>query len=317
MRVIFMGTPDFAVPSLEALLTKHEVVLVVTQPDKPKGRGKKMVPTPVKACALEHGIPVLQPEKVKEPEFVEQLRSYEPDLIAVTAFGQILSEPILEMPKYGCINVHGSLLPKYRGAAPMQWSIIDGEKVTGITTMYMAKGLDSGDMLLKAEVEITDEDTFATIHDKMAVTGANLLLDTLDQLEAGTLERIPQDHDAATYAPMITKETGHIDWSKNRQDIINLIRGLNPVPAAYTIYEEEVLKIFGAVISDVQVDDAANGEIVAVVKKGFVVKCGDGCLLITEVQARGGKRMMTDAYPERTRNERGHPFAVRLYDSRN
>ena len=296
MRVIFMGTPDFAVPSLEALLTKHEVVLVVTQPDKPKGRGKKMVPTPVKACALEHGIPVLQPEKVKEPEFVEQLRSYEPDLIAVTAFGQILSEPILEMPKYGCINVHGSLLPKYRGAAPMQWSIIDGEKVTGITTMYMAKGLDSGDMLLKAEVEITDEDTFATIHDKMAVTGANLLLDTLDQLEAGTLERIPQDHDAATYAPMITKETGHIDWSKNRQDIINLIRGLNPVPAAYTIYEEEVLKIFGAALSDGQADSAANGEIVAVVKKGFVVKCGDGCLLITEVQARGGKRMMTDAY---------------------
>lgn len=296
MRVIFMGTPDFAVPSLEALLTKHEVVLVVTQPDKPKGRGKKMVPTPVKACALEHGIPVLQPEKVKEPEFVEQLRSYEPDLIAVTAFGQILSEPILEMPKYGCINVHGSLLPKYRGAAPMQWSIINGEKVTGITTMYMAKGLDSGDMLLKAEVEITDEDTFATIHDKMAVTGANLLLDTLEQLEAGTLERIPQDHDAATYAPMITKETGHIDWSKNRQDIINLIRGLNPAPAAYTIYEEEVLKIFGAVISDVQADGAANGEIVAVVKKGFVVKCGDGCLLITEVQARGGKRMMTDAY---------------------
>lgn len=296
MRVIFMGTPDFAVPSLEALLTKHEVVLVVTQPDKPKGRGKKMVPTPVKACALEHGIPVLQPEKVKEPEFVEQLRSYEPDLIAVTAFGQILSEPILEMPKYGCINVHGSLLPKYRGAAPMQWSIIDGEKVTGITTMYMAKGLDSGDMLLKAEVEITPEDTFATIHDKMAVTGANLLLDTLDQLEAGTLERIPQDHDAATYAPMITKETGHIDWNKNRQDIINLIRGLNPVPAAYTIYEEEVLKIFGAAFSDVQADGAANGEIVAVTKKGFVVKCGDGCLLITEVQARGGKRMMTDAY---------------------
>ena len=272
MKIVFMGTPEFAVPCLERLIQDgHEVSGVFTQPDKPKGRGKKMVPTPVKACALEHGIPVLQPEKVKEPEFVEQLRSYEPDLIAVTAFGQILSEPILEMPKYGCINVHGSLLPKYRGAAPMQWSIIDGEKVTGITTMYMAKGLDSGDMLLKAEVEITDEDTFATIHDKMAVTGANLLLDTLDQLEAGTLERIPQDHDAATYAPMITKETGHIDWSKNRQDIINLI-------------------------SDVQADSAANGEIVAVVKKGFVVKCGDGCLLITEVQARGGKRMMTDAY---------------------
>ena len=158
MRVIFMGTPDFAVPSLEALLTKHEVVLVVTQPDKPKGRGKKMVPTPVKACALEHGIPVLQPEKVKEPEFVEQLRSYEPDLIAVTAFGQILSEPILEMPKYGCINVHGSLLPKYRGAAPMQWSIIDGEKVTGITTMYMAKGLDSGTAFEILSIDIADVD---------------------------------------------------------------------------------------------------------------------------------------------------------------
>lgn len=296
MRVIFMGTPDFAVPSLEALLQHHEVVLVVTQPDKPKGRGKKMAFSPVKECALAHNIPVLQPAKVREPEFVEELRKYDADLIAVTAFGQILTEDILFMPKYGAINVHGSLLPKYRGAAPMQWAIIDGEPVTGITTMYMAKGLDSGDMLLKAEVEITPEDTFATVHDKMSVVGANLLVETLQKLEDGTLQREEQDHDAATYAPMITKETGHIDWCKSGQEIINLIRGLNPTPAAYTMYQEELLKIFWAEKTDITADDAKCGEIVAVVKKGFVVKCGDGCLLVTEVQARGGKIMATDAY---------------------
>lgn len=296
MRIVFMGTPDFAVPSLEALLTKHEVVLVVTQPDKPKGRGKKMVFPPVKECALAHGIPVLQPEKVKEESFIEELRSYAPDLIAVTAFGQILTEPILKMPKYGCINVHGSLLPKYRGAAPMQWSIIDGEKVTGITTMYMAKGLDSGDMLLKREVEITAEDTFATLHDKMAETGADLLLETLDGLEAGTISRQEQNHEEATYAPMITKETGHIDWSKTGEEIINLIRGLNPAPAAYTVYEGETLKIFGAEKTEYSAEDAACGEIVAVTKKGFAVKCGDGVLLVNELQARGGKRMAADAY---------------------
>ncbi len=304
MRVIFMGTPDFAVPSLEALLQHHEVVLVVTQPDKPKGRGKKMAFSPVKECALAHNIPVLQPAKVREPEFVEELRKYDADLIAVTAFGQILTEDILFMPKYGSINVHGSLLPKYRGAAPMQWAIIDGEAVTGITTMYMEKGLDSGDMLLKAEVEITPEDTFETVHDKMAVVGADLLIETLQKLEDGTLQRQEQDHEAATYAPMLTKETGHIDWSKPAQDIINLIRGLNPVPTAYTIYQEEVLKIFRAEKTEVTAEQAACGEIVAMLKKGFVVKCGDGCLLVTEVQARGGKRMTTDAYL------RGHSMEV-------
>ncbi len=296
MRVIFMGTPDFAVPSLEALLQHHEVVLVVTQPDKPKGRGKKMAFSPVKECALAHNIPVLQPAKVREPEFVEELRKYDADLIAVTAFGQILTEDILFMPKYGSINVHGSLLPKYRGAAPMQWAIIDGEPVTGITTMYMAKGLDSGDMLLKAEVDITPEDTFETVHDKMAMVGADLLIETLQKLEDGTLQRQEQDHEAATYAPMITKETGHIDWCKSAQDIINLIRGLNPTPAAYTMYQEEVLKIFRAEKTEVTAEQAKCGEIVAMLKKGFVVKCGDGCLLVTEVQARGGKRMTTDAY---------------------
>lgn len=295
MRIVFMGTPDFAVPSLEALLEKHEVVLVITQPDKPKGRGKKMVFSPVKECALAHNIPVLQPEKVKDPAFIEELRTYAPDLIAVAAFGQILTEPILEMPQYGCINVHGSLLPKYRGAAPMQWAIIDGEKMTGITTMYMAKGLDSGDMLLKGEVEITPTDTFQDVHDKMAATGAKLLLETLDGLEKGTITRVEQNHEEATYAPMITKETGHIDWSKNGADIINLMRGLDPAPAAYTEYEGEVLKLFWAEKTE-ETKDVPCGTIISVTKKGFSVQCGDGAIFIKELQARGGKRMAADAY---------------------
>ena len=295
MRIVFMGTPDFAVPSLEALLEKHEVVLVVTQPDKPKGRGKKMVFSPVKECAFSHNIPVLQPEKVRDSAFIEELRTYAPDLIAVAAFGQILTEPILEMPKYGCINVHGSLLPKYRGAAPMQWAIIDGEKMTGITTMYMAKGLDSGDMLLKGEVEIAPTDTFREVHDKMAETGAKLLLETLDGLEKGTITRVEQNHEEATYAPMITKETGHIDWSKNRADIINLMRGLDPAPAAYTEYEGEVLKLFWAEKTE-ETKDVPCGTIISVTKKGFTVACGDGAIFVKELQARGGKRMSADAY---------------------
>lgn len=296
MKVIFMGTPDFAVYSLKALLTKHEVVAVVTQPDKPKGRGKKMQFTPVKELALEHGIEVLQPEKVREPEVVEKLRSYGADLIAVTAFGQLLPESILNMPKYGCINVHGSLLPEYRGAAPMQRAIIDGKKVTGITTMFMAKGMDTGDMLLKKEVEILPTDNFETLHDKMAEAGAELLLETIDGLEAGTIERTPQDDAKATHAPMIHKETGHIDWSKQGQQIIDLMRGLHPGPGAYAIYEEEPLKMFWAETAEGNYPDAAFGEIVEVTKKDFAVKCGDGILRIKEVQARGGKKMAADAY---------------------
>lgn len=296
MKVIFMGTPDFAVYSLKALLTKHEVVAVVTQPDKPKGRGKKMQFTPVKELALEHGIEVLQPEKVREPEVVEKLRSYGADLIAVTAFGQLLPESILNMPKYGCINVHGSLLPEYRGAAPMQRAIIDGKKVTGITTMFMAKGMDTGDMLLKKEVEILPTDNFETLHDKMAEAGAELLLETIAGLEAGTIERIPQDDAKATHAPMIHKETGHIDWSKQGQQIIDLMRGLHPGPGAYAIYEEEPLKMFWAETAEGNYPDAAYGEIVEVTKKDFAVKCGDGVLRIKEVQARGGKKMAADAY---------------------
>lgn len=296
MKVIFMGTPDFAVYSLKALLTKHEVVAVVTQPDKPKGRGKKMQFTPVKELALEHGIEVLQPIKVREPEMIEKLRSYGADLIAVTAFGQLLPEEILNMPKYGCINVHGSLLPEYRGAAPMQRAIIDGKKVTGITTMFMAKGMDTGDMLLKTEVEILPTDNFEDLHDKMAVAGADLLLKTIDGLEAGTIERIPQDDALATYAPMLFKETGHIDWTMEGQRIIDLMRGMYPGYGAYAIFEEEPLKMFWAEAEAKDYPDAAYGEIVEVTKKDFAVKCGDGILRIKEVQARGGKKMATDAY---------------------
>jgi len=269
---------------------------VVSQPDKPKGRGKKMVPTPVKAYALEQGLQVFQPEKARDAEFVSLLEELKPDVIAVTAFGQILPESILNIPKYGCINVHGSLLPKYRGAAPMQWSIIDGEKVTGITTMFMAKGMDTGDMLLKTEVEITPKDTFQSVHDKMAEAGAELLLKTLTALEAGMLERVPQNHDEATYAPMITKETGHIDWTKNAEDIINLMRGLDPAPGAYAIYEDVPLKLFRGTKAEGNYSQGQPGEVVDITKEGFVVKCGDGALTITELQATGKKRMLADAY---------------------
>ena len=223
-----MGTPEFAVPSLEMLLKHHEVVAVVTQPDK------------------QAGIEVLQPEKVKEKEFIEILKNYHADLIAVTAFGQILPEEILNMPKYGCINVHGSLLPKYRGAAPLQWAVINGEKETGVTTMYMAKGMDTGDMLLKEKIEVSSQDTYGSIHDKLCVIGAELLLKTIEGLEKGTLQRIPQQEEQATYASMLTKESGHIDWSKKCDEIICLIHGLDPVPTAYTIYEGEVLKVWQA-----------------------------------------------------------------------
>lgn len=295
MRIIFMGTPDFAVHSLKALLTQHEVVAVVTQPDKPKGRGKKMLFTPVKEYALEQGLSVYQPQRVREDGFFEILESYQPDLIAVTAFGQILPESILNLPKYGCINVHGSLLPKYRGAAPMQWAMIDGDEMTGITTMYMAKGMDTGDMLLTCEVPILPEDDFGALHDKMAEAGAQLLLDTIKGLEEGSLTRIEQNHDLATHAPMLTKETGHIDWSKKSGEILCLMRGLSPAPGAFTLYEDVPLKLFGAVAL---ADDskAQPGEIIQVNKKSFVVKTGDGALEVTQVQAQGGKRMPTDAY---------------------
>lgn len=295
MKVIFMGTPDFAVPTLEALIEKHEVLAVVTQPDKPKGRGKKMVFPVVKEKALEHNITVYQPQKVKTPEFVEILKSYQPDIMVVVAFGQILSEEILNIPKYGCINVHGSILPQYRGAAPIQWSIINGEEFGGVTTMYMAKGLDSGDMILKAKEKIKPDDTYGSLYDRLSVIGADLLIKTLDLIENGEVKRIPQNDDEATFAPMIKPELEHINWNGKNTDIVNLIKGLNPQPVAYTMLNDEKLKIWFAET----IDGDYNGEpgtIVDVRKRDFVVMTAKGAVAVKEVQAQGGKRMSADAY---------------------
>lgn len=295
MKVIFMGTPDFAVPTLEALIKKHEVLAVVTQPDKPKGRGKKMVFPVIKEKALEHNITVYQPQKVKTPEFVEILKEYQPDIMVVVAFGQILSEEILNIPKYGCINVHGSILPQYRGAAPIQWSIINGEEFGGVTTMYMAKGLDSGDMILKAEEKIKPDDTYGSLYDRLSVIGADLLIKTLDLIENGEVKRIPQNDDEATFAPMIKPELEHINWNGKNTDIVNLIKGLNPQPVAYTMLNDEKLKIWFAET----IDGDYNGEpgtIVDVRKRDFVVMTAEGAVAVKEVQAQGGKRMSADAY---------------------
>ena len=295
MKVIFMGTPDFAVPTLEALIEKHEVLAVVTQPDKPKGRGKKMVFPVVKEKALEHNITVYQPQKVKTPEFVEILKSYQPDIMVVVAFGQILSEEILNIPKYGCINVHGSILPQYRGAAPIQWSIINGEEFGGVTTMYMAKGLDSGDMILKAKEKIKPDDTYGSLYDRLSVIGADQLIKTLDLIENGKVKRIPQNDDEATFAPMIKPELEHINWNGKNTDIVNLIKGLNPQPVAYTMLNDEKLKIWFAET----IDGDYNGEpgtIVDVRKRDFVVMTAEGAVAVKEVQAQGGKRMSADAY---------------------
>ena len=308
MKVIFMGTPDFALPCLDMLIKddKYEVCLVVTQPDKPKGRGKKLLSPPVKDKAIECGIEIFQPTRIKEEEAINKLKSYNADVIIVVAFGQILSEEILNLPKYGCINVHGSLLPKYRGAAPIQWAIINGEKETGVTTMYMDKGLDTGDMLLKESFEINNNDTYGSIHDKMAMIGAKILKDTLLRVEDKTILREKQNDEFSSYAPMIKKETGHIDWNKSSNEIINLVRGLSPTPNAWTIYNNEVFKIWN--VEKVEFEFNSNsvcGEIVEINKKGFIVKTKDSFVVITELQAKGGKKMTTDAYMRGHNIEKG------------
>lgn len=295
MRVVFMGTPEFAVPTLEALLEVHEVVGVFTQPDKPKGRGKAMAFPPVKEKALEHNIPVYQPVKIREEAVVEEIRRMEPEAIVVVAFGQILPESILNIPKYGCINVHASLLPKYRGAAPMQWSIIDGEKETGVTTMYMAKGLDTGDMILKEVVEMDPKETGETLHDKLSVLGGPLILETLRQLEAGTAPRTPQDDAKSCYASMLTKELGSIDWNKDAASIERLIRGLNSWPSAYTVWNGKTMKIWDSDVVPYEGNEE-NGTVVAKDKRSFTVKCGENALQILELQLQGKKRMNTQAF---------------------
>ena len=295
MNVVFMGTPEFAVPTLEALVKEHNVSAVVTQPDKPKGRGKKMMFSAVKEKALEYGLTVYQPEKVKDSDFVQVLKELAPDIMVVVAFGQILSEEILNIPKYGCINVHGSLLPEYRGAAPIQWSIIHGREYGGVTTMYMAKGLDSGDMILKAQEKIRDDDTYGSLYDRLSVIGADLLIKTLELIESGEAPRTPQNEAEATAAPMITREMEHIDWNKRAVDIVNLIKVLNPQPVAHTLLKGEKLKIWFAE-KEGKGYTGTPGEIVDVRKKDFVVMTADGAVAVKEVQAQGGKKMTTDAY---------------------
>ena len=291
-----MGTPDFAVKTLEKLISKHNVLAVVSQPDRAKGRGNKLTNTPVKQFAIQNGIKnILQPQNIKEEEVFNTLKAFNADLFVVVAYGQILPENVLNLPRYGCINVHGSLLPKYRGAAPIQWAIINGEQKTGVTIMYMEKGLDCGDIILKKEIEIQKDETYKSLYARMALIGADTLIDAIELIKNKSFKPEKQDDIKATYAPMIQKETGHINWNNNSKDIINLIRGLNDIPAAYTIYKEEVFKIFLA--KEVDGYKGNNGEIVDIIpKEGFVVKTNDTAILIKEMQAKGGKRMNTQDY---------------------
>ena len=290
MRVVFMGTPDFSVPALEKIAQVHEVVGVVTQQDRPKGRGHKMQFTPVKEKAMELNLPVYQPERVKAPEFVQVLRELNPDVIVVIAFGQIVSKEILDLPKYGCINVHASLLPKYRGAAPIQWAVINGDKESGVTTMVMAEGIDTGDMLDKTVVPLSPEETGGSLFDRLSLTGAELIVDTLDKLEKGTAVRIPQKEEEATHVGKITKDLGQIDFQKSAEEIERLVRGLNPWPSAYTKLEGKTLKIWKGEVLEGACNEAP-GTILCADKKGIQVATGDGILNILELQAEGKKRM--------------------------
>ena len=298
MKVIFMGTPDFSVGPLEALIEAgHEVALVVTQPDKPKGRGGKMQYTPVKEVAVAHNIPVYQPKRIREPECIEELRKYNADIMVVIAFGQILPKEILEMTPYGCVNVHASLLPSYRGAAPIQWAVINGEKVSGVTTMQMNEGLDTGDMLLKVEIPLDEKETGGSLHDKLAEAGARLCVETLDALKAGTVTPEKQGDSPTAYAKMLDKHMGKIDWKMSAKEIERLIRGLNPWPSAYTRWNEndKGMKIWEAEVAEGQTDKAA-GTVVEVAKDGFFVQTGDGLLKITALQIPGKKRMDAAAF---------------------
>ena len=310
MRIVFMGTPDFSVPALKALVEAgHQVIAVVTQPDKPRGRGKEVQMTPVKIQAMEYGIPVYQPAKVREASFVEVLKGLEADVYVVIAFGQILPKAVLELPKYGCINIHASLLPKYRGAAPIQWCVIDGERETGITTMMMDVGLDTGDMLEKAVIPIEEKETGGSLHDKLSMAGGDLILSTLKKLEEGTLVRTPQTDEGTCYAKMLTKSLGDIDWNQDAVSIERLIRGLNPWPSAYTMWNGKTIKIWAADViagreaaeflseSGVPAETGtAPGTVVCSDKRGLVVCTGGGLLSIRELQMEGKKRMDTPAF---------------------
>ena len=287
-----MGTPDFAVPVLDELKEAgFAVSLVVTQPDKQKGRGKTVSFSPVKECALKWGIPVFQPEKIKTPEAVERLRGENADLFIVAAYGQILSEEILNMPTYGCVNVHASLLPKYRGAAPIQWAVIDGEEESGVTLMQMDKGLDTGDILLQERIALSPDETGESLYEKLSVMGGKLMAAAVPQIEAGTLTRTPQDHEASTYAKMLKKELGHIDFTQSAAAIERLIRGLNSWPSAYTFINGKQLKLWKAQVLSQDSAQEVPGTILEAGKDRILVQTGDDVLAILEVQLEGKKRM--------------------------
>ena len=296
MRVVFMGTPDFAVQSLNALVDAgHEVTAVITQPDRPKGRGNKMAFPEVKTRALELGFPVHQPDSVKDEAFLELLKSYNPDVIVVVAFGRILPQTVLELPPYGCVNVHGSLLPEYRGAAPIQRAVLDGRKETGVTTMRMDIGMDTGDMLMQATLPITDEDTTGTMFDKLAELGGKVLIDTLAGLENGTVVPVKQDDSKATHAARILKEDEVIRWEDSAEKIFCQIRGLSPAPGAYTWWNGERLKLWKARINDKETGKAP-GTVVEISKNALNVQTGKGCLEVLELQPAGKKAMPAQAF---------------------
>ncbi len=290
LKIVFMGTPDFAVPCLKTLNENYEVIAVITQPDRPKGRGQKLTPSPIKEYALEHNLTVLQPEKIKTSETEEQLKKLAPDLIVVVAFGQILSKAILEIPQLGCINVHASLLPKYRGAAPIHWSIINGETKTGITTMYMDVGLDTGDMILKEEVSISAKMNTGELHDTLMNIGAKTLLQTIKQIAEGSVVRNKQNDAKASYAPLLTKELERINWLLPAQEIYNLVRGLNPWPVAFSIFKGKKLKIWQTKVID-NVTIGEIGTVLSLTETGFTVQTGKGILEILELQPESKRKM--------------------------
>ncbi|MDB3816946.1 methionyl-tRNA formyltransferase [Clostridioides difficile] len=296
MKIVFMGTPDIAVPCLQKIIDeKYEILGVVTQPDKPKGRGKKLGMSPVKELAIENNIPVYQPVKARDKEFIDKIKSLNPDVIVVVAFGQILPKEILEIPKLGCINVHVSLLPKYRGAAPINWVIINGEEKTGVTTMYMDEGLDTGDMILKTEVNLDENITAGELHDKMMNIGAETLKETLRLIEEGNASREVQNHEEFSYAPIMNKSLGNIDFSKSAREIHNLVRGVNPWPSAYTTYNDVIMKVWKTKVLD-EKSTKDVGTIIDVSKDGIKVSTIDNVLLIEEIQMPNKKRMLVGEY---------------------
>ncbi|EDS77332.1 methionyl-tRNA formyltransferase [Clostridium botulinum C str. Eklund] len=296
MKIVFMGTPEFAVPALKSMIENFNVEGVFTQPDRPKGRGKKLAMSPVKEVALENNIEVYQPINLrKEPDFIEKLKRIQPDFIIVVAYGQILPKEVLEIPKYACINLHASLLPKYRGAAPLNWAIINGEKKSGNTTMLMDVGLDTGDMLMTQEVDINDDMTAGELHDLLMTQGGDLLVDTINKMVSGEITPIKQDDSKTCYASMLDKEMACIDWNKSVTEIHNLIRGLNPWPVAYTHYNDKVMKIYKSRVLN-ENSKKTPGTVIDVSSEGIKVACNGGVLLVEEIQFPGKKSLKVEQY---------------------